>query len=295
VAPTDTPVTQTPATPTNTIAADFTEPGEGLAMIRRLIDAAGSSKVIMVQVNSTEATVAVVQGTQVQAWGYRAGAIKQVPTDIEYLDQAIFDINDFNLTDIGALFRTAASISGSDAQQSLQIVDYSAGDVLMAVSTNPESRTVFFRPDGSVVSTLDFWTRSGIEEGLKDAIGPKRQVIRVGVIADSGAYIDYVGPNDTTVRRLRPSRFPASTSAKSDTPSLPEFDPDVVDPDVIWSVLSELRQSGDFTGATPWSVTVEDADPQDGGTEQKTTATPRMYFTVGGKRFITDLEGERLG
>lgn len=275
---------QTPSVSVSTPAVDFTAPGDGVAIIRKLIDAAGGNgKPIMVQVSRTEATVAMLVGSQVQAWGFRGGTIKQVPTDITNVEQATFDINDFNLADVGALFRTAASVSGSDSQQTLQIVDYSAGEVLMSVSTNPESRTVFFRADGSLVSTLDFHTKSGIEEGLTDAIGAKRQVIRVGIQSDGGAFVDYVGPNNTTMRRQRPARFPASTAARSDAPSLPEFEPSVVDSAVIWQVLTELRAKDEFNGQTLWSVSIEDRDK---------TGEPKMYFTVGGTSFVRTLKGE---
>lgn len=273
----------TSATASPSVAVDFTKPGAGLAVIRKLIDAAGSSKTIMVQVSKTEATVTVVVGTQVEAWGYRDGSVKQVATDIQYVDQAIFDINDFNLSDVGALFRAAASVSGSDAQQSLQVVDYSGGDVLMAVSTNPESRTVFFRSDGTLVATLDFHTKSGITEGLTDAVGQKRQAFRVGVDSSLGAYIDYVGPNNTTLRCLRPAKFPASTSGRSNAPDRPEFDPTIVSAAHIWQVLNALKEKGQFTSQTAWSVVVEDRD---------TSGTPRMYFTVAGRGFTTTLDGQ---
>lgn len=264
---------------------DFTQPDAGLKVIRQIIDAAGTSKTLMVKVSKTEATVTVVAGTEVQAWGYRNGDITQVDTDVQYVDQSFFDINDFNLTDIGALFRTASSVSGSASQQTLQVVDYSGGDVLMSVSTNPESRTVFFRPDGSLVSTIDFHTSTGIAEGLKDAIGPKRQVYRVGIDSGLGAYIDMVGQDDTTVRRLRPAKFPASTSANNNAPNLPEFDPNTVSSDAIWSVLKSLQKQGDFDYKTKWSLIVEDREK---------TGTPLMYFDVGGESFKTNLKGERV-
>lgn len=262
---------------------DFTQPDEGLDVIRQIIDAAGSSKTMLVRVSEMEATVAVVVGTEVEAWGYRNGVISQVETDVEYVDQAFFDINDFNLTDIGALFRTASSVSGSASKQTLQVVDYSGGEVLMSVSTNPESRTVFFRPDGSLVSTLDFNTSTGIDEGLADAIGPKRQVYRVAIDSEAGAYVDMVGTGDTTLRRLRPAMFPASTSARTDTPDLPEFDPNVVSGQAIWAVLNSLSTQGDFDYQTSWSVTIE---------EREDTETPLMYFTVDGQSFTTNLKGE---
>ena len=48
--------------------------------------------------------------------------------------------------------------------QNLQIVEYNEGTVLMTVSTKPESRTVFFRRDGSVVNHIDFATPTGMTE-----------------------------------------------------------------------------------------------------------------------------------
>lgn len=283
------PTPGTPHSPTPTAsgtAVDFTSPGAGLKVVRQLIDAARNSKLIMVQVSRTEATINVVTGTQVQAWGYRDGEIKQVSTDTQYVDQAIFDVNDFNLTDIGALFRAAASVSGSESDQRLQIVDYSAGAVWMAVSTNPESRTVFFRPDGSILATIDFATKSGIEEGLTDTMGTLHQTLAVGIDSQTGAYVDFVGPNNTTMRRLRTSRFPPSTSARSEAPNRPEFDPHIVDPSKIWDVLQRLRADGEFSGSTQWKVDVSADESLDGRVV--------MHFDVGGKRFTTDISGERL-
>lgn len=275
--------TSRPSPTSSQPAIDFTQPGAGLKVIRQLIDAARNSKLIMVQVSRREATINVVSGTQVQAWGFRDGQIKQVPTDTQYVDQAIFDINEFNLSDIGALFRAAAAVSGSDTDQRLQIVDYSAGAVWLAVSTNPESRTVFFRPDGSILSTIDFSTHSGITEGITDAMGSLRQVLAVGIDSQLGAYVDFVGPNNTTLRRLRTSRFPPATSARSDQPNRPEFDPHDVDPERIWRVLDDLRGEGGFSSATPWKVEID-------ARGERTL----MHFEVAGKKFDTDLSGNRI-
>lgn len=284
VGPSATPTATPTPSPSATVSAqkDLTKPGAALEVVRELISAAGTTKLIMVEVDTHTASISVVQGTTAQTWAYRGGTIKQVQSDTQYVDQAIFDINDFDIFDVGALFRAAAAVSGVDTEQSLQIVDFSAGEVMMTVSTVPESRTVFFHPDGTLLPTLDFNSRWGIREGLADAIGSKQQVIAVGIDSSQGVYVDYVGPNATTLRRLRSAKFPAATAGRSDKPVNPDFDPNLVSSDAVWTVIQRLRDQGKFDASTVWSVMVDD---------RRKTGTPLMYFNIAGTEIVADLSG----
>ena len=180
-----------PPSPTSSPAAvslDLTAPGQARAMIRRLIAKAGTQRLIQVEITKGWAAITVVKDDQAETWAWRDNTVKQVDTDVAYVQQTIFSIDDFNIDDVGALFRSAAGISGSESSQQLQIVDSSSGDVFMSVSTNPESRTVFFYPNASLLPTLDFNTAGGINQGLADVTASRATAVAIGVQSTVGAW-----------------------------------------------------------------------------------------------------------
>jgi hypothetical protein len=275
----------TTATPSATPAAvDLTRPGEAVAMIQRLIGAAGNPRLIQVEISAERASISVVEDGEAATWAYRDGEIKEVDTDIAYVEQAIFGIEAFNISDVGGLFRAAAGMSGSRNSQELQIVDYSDGDVMMTVSTVPESRTVFFHPDGSLMPILDFHTEGGIAIGLSDAVGSVRSALTIGVQSNLGVYVEYPGSQETTIRRLRTSQVPTTTNERADTPSLPLFDPSEVKPAALYRALASSQETGMVSTELRWSVVI---DRRGGG-------APTMHFVAGGRQFVTDLQGQPI-
>lgn len=276
--------------PSASPAVDMTQPGAAQAMVRRLVAASGSSRVIMVEVRHYAASVSVLDASgKPVTWAYRDGRVQQVASDLAYVDQATFDPAKYDLSDVGALFRAAAAVSGSDQQQELQIVDrqiidHSPSEILMAVSTMPETRTVFFYPDGTLLPTLDFRTEWGISRGLSDAIGSHTSAVQVGVGTETGAYIDFPGPNQTTARRQRTPKFPVTISQRNEQPSNAAFDPRLVRSEVVWRTLTNTA-SGSVPYSDSWSVVADD---------RARLGTPRLYFTVGTQRFVTDLAGNRV-
>lgn len=283
-------VTSSPATASATPSpqVDLTLPGSAEKVVEQLVDAAGSERVIMVEVRAHDASVSVLgEGSQPETWAFREGQIQQVQSDLAYVDQAAFDPDDYNLADVGALFRAGAAVSGSDQQQELQIVDrqiidHSSTEILMAVSTMPETRTVFFYPNGSLMPTLDFHTEWGIARGLGDAIGNHSRAVQVGAGSEVGAYVDFAGPDSTTARRQRTAKFPVTISQRNEAPTMPAFDPHLVRSSIVWRVLTTHRQRSGAPDAQQWSVVVDD---------RAKTGVPRMQFTVGPRRFTTDLDG----
>ncbi|HVK43328.1 MAG TPA: hypothetical protein VM429_00295 [Micropruina sp.] len=281
---------QPPTTPSaspslSEVSVDLTEPGHARIMVRRLIAKAGSRDLIQVEITKDWAAITVVKNNQAETWAWRDNTIKQVQSDVAYVQQKIFNIEDFNINDVGALFRSAAGISGSDSSQQLQIVDSSAGEVFMSVSTNPESRTVFFNPDGSLLPTLDFNTESGIEGGLEDVAGPRVTALAIGIQSNLGAWLDFPGSTTTTIRRLRTSTVPVTINERSQRPELPLFGVSRVHSEAIWKVLDAARARGDFDGDTSWQVTIDD---------RARLGTPHMYFTIGRESFETNLAGEPI-
>ncbi len=251
-------------------------------MVRKLIASAGTERLIMVEIEADTVSVSVLVQGQPVTWAYRDGTIGEVASDMAYVDQAVFAIDDFDLSDVGALFRTAAAESGSEENQNLQIVDYSGGQVMMSVSTVPESRTVFFHPDGTLLETLDFTTPAGISRGITEAVGTRTSVHRVAVQSDVGAWVDYPGEKGTTIRRQRTSKIPVTTNARAETLNLPLFDPRRVEAEAIWAVVDSVEGTQGVPVGSHWSVMIDDRDR---------TGVPRMHFSFGFKIVVTDLSG----
>ncbi|MFZ1411192.1 MAG: hypothetical protein WAS07_07035 [Micropruina sp.] len=279
------PTPSSPPTPSATQAAvDLALPGEALKMVRELIAAAANPRLIQVEISAERAAISVVEDGKAATWAFRDGEIKQVDTDIAYVEQAIFNIEAFNINDVGGLFRAAAGMSGSRSSQELQIVDYSDGQVMMTVSTVPESRTVFFNPDGSLLPILDFHTEGGIGVGLADATGPLRTALVVGVQSNLGVYVEYPGSPTTTIRRLRTSQVPATTNERAETPSLDSFDPTDVTSAAIYRALAASQENRMVSTTLGWSVVI---DRRDAG-------QPMMHFVADGRQFVTDLQGQLI-
>ncbi|MBK8461775.1 MAG: hypothetical protein IPL36_01505 [Nigerium sp.] len=282
------PTESTPRTPAgpDANALDLTEPGAAEALVGRLVEAAGVSKVLMVTVTAADASIVVVRDGTPEAWAWRDGRIRQVPSDVTYVAQQVFDPTAFSFHDLGALFRLAESVSGSRQGQALQIVDYSAGLVSMSVSTNPESRAVFLQPDGSLLPTLDFTSGWGLAEGYADVVGPRRAASAMGFGSATGVYLD--SPPDaggSFQRRQRMARTPVIVTPRTASDPTRSFDPAQVTPATVWGVLRQLRADGTFTLDTTWTCVVDDRDG---------TGTPLMRFSIGEESFVTTLSGVRV-
>lgn len=279
------PPASTPSpTPTPTgDEPDFTEPGVAREMVEELLEAAESTTALQVAVTASEVRVAVERDGNAETWAYRDGEIGTVQSDIVYVDQASFRPSDYPLDDVGALFRAARAVSGADEAQELQIVDYSAGIVATTVTTTPESRTVFFTRDGTIVPTLDLTTPSGIEQAYRDAVGARTTATQVVFSSTDGVYLDTPDATAGTITRYqRAPRTPLIVSTRSDATSLEAFDPRTIDPDVIWTVIDEAHAEGGYTFADAWTCTVD---------SRSDTGEPLLHFQVGADEFVTTLKG----
>lgn len=275
-APTATP-TASPSGP------DFTTPGTAASMVRQLLEAADNQNLLMVEITEETVEVSVLDtGHKPVTWAYRDGEIGEVASDLQYVDQATFPVARFNISDVGALFRAAKGQSGSAENQSLTIVDYSGGEVMMSVSTVPESRTVFFNPDGSLLQVLDFDTPGGVATGIRDAVGERATVYSISVESDQGAWAEYPGGGGTTVRRTRTAKVPVTTNVTDQQIDLPLFLASRVEPETIWTVVDGIRGSAEIPENTRWSVVIDDREG---------LGTPRMHFTIGSTVLTTDLDG----
>lgn len=270
----------------------LTTPGAARTAVNALIAAAGSDNVVKVDISRQEASLSIVRDGEPLTWSYQDGVVTPADSDIADVQQTSFNPNNFRFDNLGAMFSAAANISGSDTNQQLQIVEYNQGQVLMTVTTNPESSTVFFRSDGTVVSALDFATSAGISEALRDCVGTATEVIKVGYKPDTGIYADVVGAQPgTVVEATRPSALPrwsATFKASAGTP----FDPSLVRAEVIASIIKQLETQ--TTSAPASSKSIPQPDLTWVIERQEPDAEPTLRINVDGQTHSFTLAGEPL-
>ena len=252
-------------------------------MIKELVEAAGTINAIKVEISVHDASLSIVTGMNAKTWAWRNGKIEVVDSDTQYVGQKIFDPRDFDVADISGMFATAAGLAKSSSGQQLQIVEYADRTVYMTVTTNPESLTVFFRQDGSLVSQVDLTTLAGIQEAYSDVVGTKQYVNQLGILPNQGGmYVD-VAVLDTIVRTVRQPRLPVRTTTRNESTTLAPFDPAVVKPTIIASSLDKICAKANLSSVPAgWSLVVSSKD---------NTAEPRMYFTVNGVQTVMTLDG----
>lgn len=278
-----TPGSSTTSAPPSPAVPDFRKPGTAKAMVEQLLADTQSEQALMVKISEHSVEVSVLKDDKVVTWANRSGTITQVASDLAYVDQATFDVDNYHFDDVGAMFRAAAGQSGSEANQSLTIVDYSGGKVMMSVSTEPESRTVFFTSSGSLLEILDFNTEGGVVRGVEAAIGGRTTIYSLSVISDQSVSVEYPGANDTTIRRARAQKVPVTTTVRSGATDLPLYATSVVNSRAIWRVVQAQRGEGGISENSTWSVTIDSRDKR---------LQPRMYFTFGFTVVVTDLAGD---
>lgn len=269
--------------PSPTLDVDLSEPGEAEDAIDELLRAAGSTDVLMVSVKRRDATVSVLIDGRAETWSFRRGTPQQVETDLAYVNQSTFDVDEWNLSDLGSLFRAAAAVSGSASGQELQIVDASGGLIRMSVSTNPESRTVFFNPDGTLVPTLDLTSEWGLSRAYKEVVGSETTATEVG-FSDTAVYMERLANSDeTTVRLTRTAWVPVASGVRSGQTGISEFALPKNLPRTVWAVVAERHSAGDFKLDEPWECTVS-----------KGSDGVRLKFVFGSESFTTDEDGQAV-
>lgn len=303
--PAQSPEPLTPrASPAQTPVIDLTQDGNARRAVDELTARAGDRPVIRVTVNAFEATLTYLEPKpapppaktaspdaptdyKAMSLGWVGGTIEELDSDVEYIHQAAFNPADFNLDGVTQMFENAAAVSGSSSQQELQINEYNQGRVLMTVTTNPETSTVFFRHDGSLIARLDFSTEQGLGEGLRDAVDSAAQVISVGLLPDNaGLFADVIAQEGIVERRIRQSTLPMfSSQRKQPTTTLATFDPAVISPAVIAVQVDSLpvRLQADPDAAVLFTIAVE---PR--------LEAPVMTFNVAGATVVTDLDGNDI-
>ncbi|MGA4508073.1 hypothetical protein ACPCGZ_09235 [Propionibacteriaceae bacterium G1746] len=275
----------TPATPAPSGWPLLTDKGEARKVVDDLQRTA-NLPVVKIDITATSATLSALDGRTPHAWRWTQGSISEVASDIEYIEQSTFDPAEFAFDDVGALFSTAAGISGSSSNQELQVVEQTPGSVLMVVTTRPESQPVFFRKDGSTVNRLEFTTLSGLDEALSDALAGRTQVTQVAFSKDA-LFAESPDPKDpqATLRITRQAKVPAFRTTRSETPTLDLFSTSDIDLEVILDQMLTLptKWNKPKDSVVSWVVDRRDNRP-----------LPTIRFTLDGRTVVTDLAGRDI-
>lgn len=274
---------QTP-TPTPSVDVDYTRPGQAQRVLQALADASGQpAAIIKVELTRNTATIAVRDtGDIAVTWSWRDGKAQKVDGDTQYLGQTQFRLNEFDISDVGGLFRRAAAIADSATNQQLQIVEYSGTSVYMTVTTAPESQTVFFRPDGTLIPTLDFRTAAGIRQGIDDTVGIQASITSISITPATGVVVDVPSGSTGTLRFVRAAKYPTRTELRNTKPAYPlTFDPKLINPDVIARVIDQLAPDP----KTAVSIYIDRRDQ---------LLDPTIRYVVDGRTVVTDLAGNDI-
>ncbi|MDO4785243.1 MAG: hypothetical protein Q3997_09200 [Propionibacteriaceae bacterium] len=275
---------QPSATPSATPELDLTSPGAARTVVEEIMAASGEKNAVKVDISQSTATISfITTDKRIKTYSWVEGKAKPVDSDVADVRQASFYPLDFDISDVGELFRVAESLGTSNSSPQLQIVEHDPGQILMSVTTRPESATVFFRADATPIRHVDFETTPGLTEGIKDATYGRPRVIALGYSPGSGVWSDEAGlPEGTISRRTRSEKLPSYTASRKESSTLAPFDPTLVDPAVIGQSRSNIRFEHGVPLDVPISVVADNRYQRD---------TPTITYTFGQQTVVTDLAG----
>ena len=288
--PTPTPTPSAPgnsATPSRSTtlsidpAHDLFTPGLAAQVVAEL---AGKARgpIVRVVIDRTQVRLTyVASGDRPATLKWTKGETTESDDGTDLVTATPFDPAAFNLTDIAALFAQASEIAGDDTRQELQINEYNLGQVLMTVTTNPETTTVFFNADGTLIPRLDLTDNEALATAIADATAGQAPDAVV-IDRDQQVAADYRRPNGIVERRIRPMTGPVYITRRKETLSTIAFDPAQIDVAVVGRILRTYPGMLSNSSASPITITIsrEAEDPQ-----------PRLRVAVGNQVEVLDLTG----
>ncbi len=207
--------------------------------MEKLHEVSGLRPALKLDVTADEVKLIVLdRNKEARGYRWRDGIIESAVTDVQYLGQTIFWPTDVALDNIQLIFDNAALLGTSSSGQTLQVVEYRPGQVLMSVTTTPESDTIFFDRDGSVFRSLNITSVTDIRDGIDAVTRGTSRVYSVGFNDRLGYWAELPVGDDTTERRARMGNRPTFVSQRTGTPPLEPFDPDLIDPAILAQTIS---------------------------------------------------------
>ncbi|MDO5675994.1 MAG: hypothetical protein Q4G35_00640 [Propionibacteriaceae bacterium] len=223
-------------------------------VVAELHRVAANLPVLKVDLTAAQATLtALLPDGSVSSYRWQDGEITRVDSDIQYLEQATFDPASFPLTSAARMF-DIADLRGVRGEAILQIVEYREGQVLLTISSRPESATVFFRPDGTAVTELGYTSVADLTAGLAEVVGTDAQAYAVGFNPTRGYWADLPDAEPGVVlNRSRLAGLPVFETRRGEAPAVEPFDPQLIDP----AVLAQLIAQAQADPAAPCAVTID--------------------------------------
>lgn len=268
-----------PTDPSPTPSTELLAPGAAQKVVGELLgQIADPSSVVRLRITGDQARL-----TYVDEWSkpvseiWRDGKITTQDEGTDTVVSSSFDPRDFNISDVGAMFEKSAQLCGSAENQELQITEYANSKILMTVSTTPESSTVFFRPDATVIMPLDFTSAEDVSQALTEAVGPSTRILAAGLTADQ-LWVDVASGPGTVTRRIRKTSVPVYSLQRKQSISDEPFAPSLIDAKILaekFAVAAE-SESKDFV------ATVKQQEDED---------QPFINFSYGGTQELTSLDG----
>lgn len=268
-----------PTDPSPTPSTELLAPGAAQKVVGELLgQIADPSSVVRLRITGDQARL-----TYVDEWSkpvseiWRDGKITTQDEGTDTVVSSSFDPRDFNISDVGAMFEKSAQLCGSAENQELQITEYANSKILMTVSTTPESSTVFFRPDATVIMPLDFTSAEDVSQALTEAIGPSTRILAAGLTADQ-LWVDVASGPGTVTRRIRKTSVPVYSLQRKQSISDEPFAPSLIDA----KILAEKFAAAAESESEDFVATVK---------QQKDEDQPFINFSNGGTQELTSLDG----
>lgn len=220
--------------------------GAAQAVVEELHRVAGGLPVLKVDVTADAATLsALLPDRSVATYQWRDDVISRVDSDVQYFEQATFDPHEYPLESVGRMF-DVADLRGVRGDLVLQIVDYREGQVLMTVTSRPESETVFFRRDGTAVAVLGMTSVADITAGLGEVVGDATAAYAVGFNATRGYWADLPDEEEGVVlNRARVGAVPVFETRRTASPGLATFDPTAIQPAALAKAVALFQDTPD--------------------------------------------------
>lgn len=276
-------------TPSSTISASASllSGRTARSIVDELVTASGNSPVTKVDITSRAVSISVRAGSSPQIWTWQGGRITTSSPQSAQTVSRPFDPDSFAIDHLDRILGVAARAVGSSKNQELQILEYNQGVVLMSVSTRPETRPVFFRADGSLVTTVDFTTVAGMTEALRDAVGEDTQVLSVAYQPGKGLMVDTrTGTDGIVLRRTRSADMPAWAVERRGDTGAALFSPSDISPAVLADLMTRVPTVLSKPAETSkLSFTIDMSDGR---------SLPTIHFSLAGSTMVTDLEGKDI-
>ena len=216
------------------------------AVVAELHRVAAGLPVLKVDITAQQATLtALLPDKSVRSYAWRDGLITHVDSDIQYLGQATFDPADYPISSVNRMF-AVADLRGVRGELVLQVVEYREGQVLMTVTSRPETSTVFFRKDGTAVTTLGYTSVADITAGLEEVVGDGTALYGIGFNPTRGYWADLTDDEPGVVlSRSRVGGVPVFETRRSETPAVATFSPDLLQPAAIAQAIARYQATPD--------------------------------------------------